>query len=90
MGMGEDEIQHEDPDGKSAATGGAAPQSTVTGTEVAAPCGRAPDASSTALPASAAPELEPGAADARPEGVDVAKAIPILAGERVGEPSDES
>jgi hypothetical protein len=90
MGMGEDEVRHDDPDGKSAVEAGAALQSTTAGSDVAAPAGGATDASSADLPMSEAPGLERGDAGAKPEGVAAAKAIAILAGERASEPADES
>jgi hypothetical protein len=99
MGIGEDGVRHEDPDGKSAAEGGVALQNTATGTDVAVPCGPATDASSADLPTSEAPGPEHGDAGAKPEDVvaserpkltAAAKAIQILAGDWVSEPPDRS
>jgi hypothetical protein len=92
MGIGEDEIRHENTN--SAAEGGAASQSATAGTAVAIPSGPATEESSADL----APECERGDAGAKPDGVAAsdrsksiaAKAMPILAVEWLGGPSNES
>jgi hypothetical protein len=96
MGIGEDEIRHENPN--SAAESGAASQSAEPGTDVAVSSGPATEEASADLPTSEGPEHKRGDAGAKPEGVatsdrpksTAARAMPILAGERVGGPSNES
>ena len=92
MGVGEDEIRHEEAN--SAAEGAAASQIGPAATDTA----RAKEESPPDLPASQAPQCEVDDAGAKPEGVAAsdrshtaaAKAIAILAGEPVGGPSTES
>lgn len=96
MGIGEDEIRHEDPN--SAAESGAASQSAEPGTDVALSAGSAPEEASADLPRSEEPERKRGEAGAKPKGVaasdrpksTAAKTVPMLAGKRVGGPSNET
>jgi len=96
MGIGEDEIRHEDPN--SAAEGAAASQSPEAGTDAAASSGPATETSAADLPTREVSQCEGGDAGAKPKSVaandrpqsTAAKAMPILARERVSGPSNES
>jgi len=95
MGIGEDEIPHENPN--SAAEGAAASQSEA-GADAAASSGPATEQGSADPPTSEVAERKRGDAGAKPQGVAAsdrpksaaAKAIPVLASERVGGPSNGS